>query len=256
MQDIQLNHVYLVVDQETYQAIKSSDFIRSLALTYEQKNSAAHQMGWAGFYVRGKTTYVEFFYPQERYPFTGIAGIGMGVDSKGGLDHLLEKLHKRLPQLKKGGFSRNGKPWFEYLAVNDSYFDEKNSFWVMEYASEYFSENREDISRAHYNAEKYDPNKPFLDIEGFSVALKPQALATLSSYLKGFGLDVRQNSYVTSEDVQIHLLEEDELRKGICQIDFSLKETFVSKHSCRLGNSLLTIEGNKGSWVFLKKEVP
>lgn len=253
MKVVQLNHIYLVVDKETYEIIKNSDFIHSLAFTYEQKSSADKQVGWEGFYMRGKNTFIEFFYPQERYPAVGISGIGMGVDYKGALDSIAERLQKDLPNLKKGHFTRNGKSWFEYLAVNDSYFYEKNSFWVMEYATEYFLENSEDISRAHYNAEKYDFNKPFLDIERFAIALKPEGLANLSAYLKILGLSVQGDSYLTSENIEIQLLEEDECRKGICQIDFSLREHFLENYSCRLGNSMLTIHGDKGSWIFFKK---
>ncbi len=252
MYDIQVNHVYFVVDKETYEAIKGSDFVRSLAFTYEQKNSADNQIGWEGFYIRGKHTYIELFYPQERYPSIGISGIGMGVDYAGGLDAISEGLQNDLPNLKRGSLKRQGKPWFEYLAVNDSYFYEKNSFWIMEYAPEYFSENSEDISRVHYN-KKYDLNKPFLDITKFAIALRPEGLDTLSTYLKSFGLREQGDSYLTSENIEIQLVEEDESRKGIYQIDFSLSEQFGESYSCRLGNSILTIHGNKGSWIFFKK---
>ena len=253
MYDIQVNHVYFVVDRETYEAIKGSDFVRSLASTYEQKNSTDNQTGWEGFYIRGKNTFVELFYPQDRYPSIGISGIGMGVDYIGGLAAISERLQKDLPNLNRGAFNRQGKPWFEYLAVNDSYFYEKNSFWIMEYAPQYFSENSENVSRAHYNSEKYDPNKPFLDITKFAVALQPEGRDTLSTYLKSFGLRAQDDSYMTSENIEIQLVDEDEKRKGIYQIDFSLKEKLRENYSCRLGNSQLTIQGNKGSWIFFKK---
>jgi hypothetical protein len=253
MKAIQLNHIYLVVDTETYESIKQSDLINSLAFAYEQKNSADNQTSWEGFYIRGKNTYIEFFYPQERYPRIGISGIGMGVDTKGDLDVISEKLKKDHPNTKNGYFSRNEKPWFEYVAVNDSYFFERNSYWVMEYASECFSVNSKDISRAHYNEEKYDSKKSLLNIEGFSIALKPEGVSILSSYLKSSGLDVHDHSYSTSENVKIQLSEEGECYKGIYQIEFSLNRPFEDG-SYRIGNSTLVLQGKKGTWTFFCKK--
>lgn len=252
MKAVQLNHIYLVVDKETYESIKGSELINSLGFTYEQKNSADNQVSWEGFYIRGKDTYVEFFYPQERYPRIGIAGIGMGVDCKGDLDAISERLKKDHSKTIKGCFSRNGKPWFEYVAVDDSYFFERNSYWIMEYASEHFSVNPNDVSRAHYNEEKYDPIKPFLNVEGVSVALKPEGLEILSSYLKSSGLKAQNHRYSTSENVEIELSEEDEVHKGIYQISFSLNQYFQDG-TYRIGNSTLILQGKKGIWTFFTK---
>lgn len=253
MNVVQLNHIYVVIDKKTYELIKNSDLISSFASTYEQKNFADKQVGWEGFYIRGKNTFIELFYPQERYPTIGISGIGMGVDTKGALNNILERMKNEHSDVKKGNFSRNGKLWFEYLAVNDSYFYERNSFWIMEYASECFSENFKDISRAHYNAEKYDPKKPLLDVKGFSIALKPEGMAILSSYLKSSGLFEQDHSYITSENVIIKLSEEDEHHKGIFQINFSLNNHFKESRSYHLGNSKLTFDGQNGFWTFLQK---
>lgn len=249
MGTVQLNHIYTVVDKETYENIKQSDLINSLAFAYEQKNFADNQIPWEGFYIRGKNTYLEFFYPQERYPRIGISGIGMGIDTKGGLDAVLQELRKDHPNAKKGYFSRHGKPWFAYVAVNDSFFFEQHSYWIMEYASEHFSENSDDVSRAHYNEDKYDPKKFLSDIESFSIGLKTEGKCILSSYLKGSGLDVDDFNYTTLENVVIRLSEETASHKGIFEIEFSLIRPFEDG-SFRIGNSALTLQGKKGTWTF------
>ncbi len=252
MKAAQLNHIYLVVDKDTYESIKESALINSLGFAYEQKNSVDNQGSWEGFYMRGKDTYVEFFYPQERYPIVGIAGIGMGVDCKGDLEEIAERLKKDHLKTTKGCFSRDGKPWFTYVTVDNGYFFEKNSYWIMEYASEYFSENPKDVSRAHYNEEKYDPLKPFLNIEGFCLALKPKGLKILSSYLKSSGVKAQNHKYATSENVEIELSEEDHVHKGIYQINFSLNQYFQDG-TYQIGNSTLILKGKKGSWYFFAK---
>jgi hypothetical protein len=250
MEPIQLNHIYLVVDRETYESIKTSDLMNSFAVTYEQKNTADNQMGWEGFYIRGKHTYIEFFYPQERYPKIGISGIGMGVDIPGALEEVTQRLKKDHPDAKKGSFSRNGKPWFEYVAINDSYFFERNSFWIMEYAPEHFQEHIEDVSRAHYNGEKYDPQKLLLDIQGFAIALEPKGSAILESYLTSSGLNKHSRTYSTSENVKITVSDTNEQNRGIYQILFSLNQYFPQKIVYQLGNSRLTFEGNQATWDF------
>jgi len=122
----------------------------------------------------------------------------------------------------------------------------------MEYSSEYFEENSEDISRAHYNSSKYDKNKPFLDIKKVVIKLKPEGVKALANCLRGLNLNVYNNSYLTSQDVEIELLKTNENYEGICQIEFSLAEHAREIYSCHLGNSILTIQGDKGSGFFFK----
>jgi hypothetical protein len=242
---VELNHIYFVVDRETYAAIRESEVVRSLAYCYEQKNSADNRVGWEGFYIRGKNTYIELFYPQERYPETGISGIGMGVDEQGGLEIIAYEVR----DFQKGSFKRNGKGWFNYLAVNDSYFAGKNSFWIMEYSRDYFSEDTDDVSRAQYNAERFDPAKPFVDILEFSIALNKDGAQILSSYLEKCGLARNNQSYMTPEQIKIHIVEQNELHKGIYQVRFSLDRDF-EKVSYEIGNSTLVLNGEEGVWTF------
>lgn len=251
MKCVQLNHIYLVIDQKTYDAIIKSDLLQLLAYTYEEKNFADAQIGWQGFYIRGKNTFIEIFSPQPRFPNVGIAGIGMGVDRKGDLNQVFEAFKTDYSEAKKGIFTRSKKRWFEYVAVDGSYFYEKHSFWIMEYASDCFKDDVSDVSRARYNIEKYDPTKPFLDIERVSLALKQSALDKLSQLLQTSGLSLQGLTCSTSENIEICLVEEDESRKGIFQIDFSLTENFQEDNfQLNIGNSVIELYGKKGRWIF------
>lgn len=248
---VQLNHLYLVVDLETYKSIKDSPFIHAFAHAYEQKNKADNQKGWEGFYIRGKNTYLEIFYPQARYPNVGISGIGLGVDQKEYLEIAYNVFKKEHPQAQKGCFSRERKPWFDYVTIHDGFYYEKHSFWIMAYASECFSENQEDVSREHYNKEKYDSSKPFLDITGFSIALKPEGCRLLRSYLDII-FPKEKNRYVTSEGIKIHVREEDEIHQGIYEITVSLQSSLEMLHDLELGASKMTIDQRKKKavWTF------
>lgn len=249
---VQLNHLYLVVDEGTYQAIKEAGFIHSLAYTYEQKNKADGEEGWEGFYIRGKNTYIEFFYPQDRYPRVGISGIGLGVDREKDLETAYDMFKADHPAAQKGHFSRKGKAWFDYVTIKDGYYYDKHSFWIMAYAADCFSENKEDVSRSHYNKDMYNSDKPFLNITGFSIALEPKGLVLLESYLKSVGFSKNDQGYVTGEGVHIYLREEDETHQGIYEITFTLHPLPNPVMKLDLGSSQLKIDHDKATWSFFK----
>ena len=248
---IDLNHLYVVVDLPTYQAIRDSDLVRSLACTYEQKNQAEGQLDWEGFYIRGKNTYIEFFYPQARYPKSTISGIALGTDTLGQLEDIFQLFKSKYQNAMRGNFSRNGRSWFDYVTVGDSFFQEKHSFWIMEYSKDDFNENPQDISPRHYNAERFDPSKSFLDVTEVSIALNPIGLERLSSYLQTSGLpQLDKRLYQTESGIKISLLEETSERKGIYQLRFSVSKGISPSSNSALGSSSLIITDKQATWDF------
>ncbi len=91
MNETQLNHLYLVINEETYEAIKTSNFIHTLAHCYEKQTGADKEVGWKGFYICGQKTYIELFVPQERFRVKEIFGIGLGVDANREFDLLIKR---------------------------------------------------------------------------------------------------------------------------------------------------------------------
>lgn len=250
MPSIELNHIYTVVNRPTYDAIKNSEFIKEFAHTYEQRNSADGQIGWEGFYIRGKHTFIELFYPQERYKNIGISGIGLGFDHKGSLKECFKSFQKKFSNAQYESFTRNGEAWFNYIAVNGSYYGEGHSLWIMEYSPDSFKENKENISRQHYNATAYEPTKSLQDITGFSIALKPEDQKTLTSYLKQSGMTaVKPNVFINNAGIRIEISNESATEKGIYKINLLLNKTSAI-HFIQLGNSQLKIEGKHATWQF------
>lgn len=254
--NIELNHIWTVVDKPTYDAIKNSDFIKSFAYSYEQSNSADGQTGWQGFYIRGKHTFLEIFYPQERYKSTGLSGIGLGFDKQGSLkEFFMSSFRTQFSNAQLATFKRDDVPWFDYIAVDGSYFGEGHSFWVMEYSSNYFKDNNHDISREHYNASSFDADKPLVDITGFSLALNPIDQKTLISYLTGVGMHTTgKNEFTTDGGIRVKITDESETQKGIYNITFSLSKTIVPSHIVRLGNSEILLDINEVTWKFYRNE--
>lgn len=246
----------MVVDRLTYEAIKNSEFLRQFVYSYEQRNTADGQIGWEGFYIRGKETFLELFYPQERYEVVGLSGIGLGCDVKGDLrKFFIDYFKKQFPNAHYSTFERQGVPWFDYVSVGGSYYGEGHSFWVMEYAPACFVDNQNDISRAHYNARAFDPKKPLIDITGFSLALNSIDQNTISGYLASTGMSSpRSNIYVNKSGVKIEVAKESKTQKGIYEITFSLTNASFSVDKIMLGNSEIVVNQNKAIWRFFRRE--
>jgi hypothetical protein len=251
MHPIELNHIWTVVNNPTYEAIKNSPFIKELAYGYEQANTADAQIGWEGFYIRGKHTFIELFYPQERYKNEGLSGIGLGFDQLGSLKDFFKSFQKKFPTALYESFTRKGAPWFDYVAVNGSYYGEGHSLWIMEYAPDYFQENKQDVSREHYNRASFDPAKLLQDITGFSIALNPADQETLASYLTQCGMSKETpHVFKNASGVRIEITDESTSQKGIYKIDLLLNKALPVLESMQLGNSQIEIEGNRAFWHF------
>ena len=181
----------------------------------------------------------------------GISGIALGTQTLGHLQGVLQAFSSSYPSAQIGNFSRSGRSWFDYVCVEDSFFQEKHSFWIMEYSPNCFDENKQDISPLHYNANRFDPTRPFVDVTDFSIALNPIGLAKLTSYLSICDLvRLEEFCFQTRAGIKIHLSEETSERKGIFRICFSLSDGILNSISLSMGRSNLEIENQQGEWHF------
>jgi hypothetical protein len=251
MPQIELNHIWTVLDKPTYDAIKQASTVNSFANTYEQANTADGEMGWEGFYIRGKNTFIELFYPQERYKKAGLSGIGLGFDKLGNLQECFKTFQKSYSQAEYQSFTRNGAPWFDYLSVNGSYYGDGHSLWIMEYSPDYFQENKHDVSRQHYNKAAYDPSKHLQDITGFFIALNKKDQKTLKDYLSLSGMKrIESNTFRNAANIEIKILDESPTQKGICEINLLFNDPYPTSEPLHLGNSVIEFSGKTATWLF------
>jgi hypothetical protein len=144
-----LNHIYVVVDSETYSKIYESEYINNVFSGCEKRTTFADSGdSWSGFYIRGKNTYIEFFSPQKSFNLqtVGNLGIAFSVDELEELDSVYSVLLEKMPQNvkkttrdKQFGNDKSLK-WFEYLPF--TYGDTnppKINTWIMTYYPEYFN---------------------------------------------------------------------------------------------------------------------
>jgi hypothetical protein len=99
---VKFNHLYIVLDQATFESIRQSEFV-----THQL---AASDQGFPKFepvddqcqaiYLRGQDTYLELFGPQNKFNEpVGKIGLGWSVESVGELEQVAERLrHGMLPK--------------------------------------------------------------------------------------------------------------------------------------------------------------
>jgi hypothetical protein len=117
-----LNHVYVVVDRETYDAIAHSSFLRDTFAVSEERTTKRTDISYTGIYFYGRRTYIEFLQPQAAAGFPeGSCGLALGVESPGALDEFAKRLAAKEIETQGGPIKRElgGEPlpWFRILGV-------------------------------------------------------------------------------------------------------------------------------------------
>ncbi len=117
-----LNHVYAVVDRETYDALRGSSFLRETFAVSEERETVRADLTYSGLYFYGQRTYFEFLPPTAAAGLAeGNTGLALGVESEDGLDDLARRLEEHGVKTRLGPISRQlgdeQVPWFRILGV-------------------------------------------------------------------------------------------------------------------------------------------
>jgi hypothetical protein len=112
-----LNHLFVVVDEETYVALAGSDFLRGAFALSEERTTVRADGSYTGLYFYGQRTYFEFLRPGA-YRGTGLA---LGVEDPGQLAAFAQRLLQEGVRSQGGPITRkldeSQLPWFEILGV-------------------------------------------------------------------------------------------------------------------------------------------
>jgi len=253
-----INHVYLVLSSNSFEAIKDNAFLNSQFANVEHKNLASNNdLKWEGLYIRGENTYIELFYPQGEAQFSkkGNSGIGLGTDKVGDINLVYVNLKNTAANISKNKFTRTveGKEqvWFTYVTQKDSFIAPYLSLWLMEYEPSYCGSK--DITRKTYNKPYYEPSKLFKNISGLTIAIEVGSQENFINLLNNSGYVCSQISEAhykcQAHDFTIEIIPQTPTQKGIQKIDLALN-TSVKPQSHKLGDAILTLEGSSGTWKF------
>lgn len=197
-----LNHVYVVLDEETFAAIRGSELVMSeLASvdtglpTFEAPRPESQRL-----YIRGRTTYVELLGP--RNPFNepvGKVGLALGVDELALLDEVRaawsassgSAADRYEVQWKK---ATPPVPWYEVVQHRTTSNNPHLVLWVSAYRPEFLPwlypqrsalDNRG--SRADFLAPLFRPERLLQDVTGLTIAIPEQLRQQVARQLEALG---------------------------------------------------------------------
>jgi len=116
-----LNHVYVVPDRATFDALEASEFLRRFAVV-EKRETVRGDASYTGLYLYGRRTYVEFLPPGAMGVLVvGNSGLALGIETAGGTDTLVGLLEEHGIPTREAAFTRRlgaeDVPWFRLFGV-------------------------------------------------------------------------------------------------------------------------------------------
>jgi len=114
---VHLNHLFAVVDAETYAALAGSDFLRETFAVSEERTTVRADLTYTGLYLYGQHTYFEFLAPGAQ---SG-TGLALGVERAGAQEAFAARLAAAGVRSQTGPITRRlgdeDLPWFRILGV-------------------------------------------------------------------------------------------------------------------------------------------
>jgi hypothetical protein len=263
MPTVYLAHFYVVLDQASYDALRSSPLVAALA-GVDDLHTVAGTQAWTGFYLWGHETYMEFFGsvpPPDQKVVPGDTGLGLTVEESGGVAAVAARLStvfgKRVKVEATPRTTPSGViPWFTSTQIT-SQGHEVMETWFMEIAPGYLAamhpgaQIENPLSRQQYLAWRFLPDRPLDNVVGLAVALNPSDMAQLATELElvGWAVNRAGGGFVaTGPDVKLTVVPAG-ARAGIQQAELRLRRP-VPKQEITLGSAKLLLEGETGRFVF------
>lgn len=141
---VSLNHVYVVADSATYQAIHADAFMRHALAPSEERTTVRTDQTYTGLYFYGVHTYFELFdVARTAGGRVGDYGVAFGVEQVDGtaaLETALGAALLRTPELVTRAFEGRQVPWFWMAMLTHFPLRAPQSAWVMEYRPSFLQE--------------------------------------------------------------------------------------------------------------------
>jgi hypothetical protein len=274
MSKVYLNHFFIIVDSETYRAIKASEFLQQQFAVFEERTTSSQNQTWSGLYYYGQSTYLEFMSPGSLGgQQVGDCSIAFGVDLPGEHNVILQTItDKSLVPLENTLFHRSSGdrkiPWFYFVEPQNETESPWFESWVMEYHENFVPEWCPGVQPKSSNIRREsvldcykerilqgNPHPPSVlrDVVGLSVALPPHDLKRFSKWLTalGYTLTHRGNSMVfRGPEIEIEVSPATSRRKGITQARLALNRPLPSTLKFGPRMSLRPVDKLHAVWDF------
>ncbi len=263
-----LNHVYVVPDRETYDALERSEFLRQSFAVFEQRETVRADASYSGLYLYGWRTYLEFLPPGAAGLAVGSSGLALGIEVEGGTDELARKLDARSVKTHAVPITRQLEdaqvPWFRLLGVEMP--PSRLSVFSLEYDPRFLASwhgelapARGGIARAavleRYAAalerSRQREEAPFADVTAVQLALGEAELERLLEVCRACGHEIEAGAgQWTCHGPQFRLvLRSSGDSRGVTGIELSLRRP-LEHEPLQLGKAVLSFHGRTAEFVF------
>lgn len=257
-----LNHFYLTVDAETYDAIEASDFLKQQFAPYELRTTQRTDISYTGQYFYGENTYFEFFRGGAGNAYLG-SGLAIGIEEEGGIERLAMLWGGEVSTITRG-YEGEQVPWFKSTAPTNLTEEDAFTMWAMEYLPAFLpnwhpgKSEATGISRSamldRYKAVISPVENPIMkDVTGLRMAVKPSVLEKFKPYAKQWNYDISESrkewTLQGPEGFQLVLFEVRKGEPGIREITFKTNYE-PEQRKYRFGNSVLTFKNDQAIWTF------
>jgi hypothetical protein len=275
MDTIYLNHFFLTVDAESYNAIQSSPFLRGEFAPFEQRTTVRQDITYTGSYFYGAHTYFEFFEAgRGSGRVLGASGIASGVEATGASLRLKPRLEAALalPVAVRPITRRVGDrdvEWFYMTTAEDKQPSPLLQTWVMEYRDSFLNDwygelkpATRGITRAEilerYTAKLGENDKRrhklLDDVVEITLALPDAERARLLKVCEAFGYRVSgdaSQSRCLGPQMTFNVVAPNSDVRGITAVKFSLRHAKQGQKTYRFGKSVLQFTDDRTAvWTF------
>jgi hypothetical protein len=275
-----LNHVLVVLDPDTYQAIAESEFLREqLGSSLKTRTVNMDQRSWTATYLYFERTYLEFCEPAGTTDVKrkeGDAGINFSVDRVSDLQLVFDTFKKQ-PGTDPARKTRHVKSSAgEQVAHSETVVSQESSAlprfntWVQAYHPDYLKLHkipipesgevtRETMRKLFSERFGYGTNKDALgaDVIGVTLALGPEEAQRLDRELAAFGYAKTKEADAVEyagPDFALRVVPESASKRGykVISVKIALRKEPKESRELRFGpRCVLRIHKDKtADWIF------
>lgn len=201
LKDLKVNHIYVVVDSTTFNALKQSNELNTLANQDKGlPNFLPVDNSATTIYMRFRSTYLEIMGPENRFKEKiGSVGIGFSWDT---YNTTLDSVQKSIQKFKDLKFHKSEANWSfgskEILWYTFFYSNLKGSIatWYAIYNPAFlnylFNINYSDFKREDFLKKVFDQNKKIIDLSGIVINANANDFYKMIKEFKALNIKIKK----------------------------------------------------------------
>ncbi len=262
--EIYLNHLYIVLDSNTYSHLSDSSFISGKFGNIKVNATTTTNDSWSGKYLFGKNSYFEFFTAEGYKDATlGDCGFGFMTVQSNEIWEIKKNWKKNSDDSIETDtvmkmLSGISSPWFYSLSLlnNDSLLP--FSTWLMENTPEELSdvgfsaeEIKNGINWSTYSSRKTKAafTKSFNQIQSVTLLINKKEYDYLKKSLLGFGLQQKKNIFFNTQ-IKIMCIIDERFPLRLKTIETDLIELSPNMDIKISDKLMVHVNGSKAIWEF------